>query len=146
MTSETLKFYGKRSPFSNFHLSPFSIDGEEWPTTEHYFQAMKFPDNPKYQQAIKEATTPAVAKRMGSSRSVPIRKDWDKVKDECMYKCCFAKFTQSKKMSDALLRTNDAELIENSRSDYYWGCGSNGKGKNKLGKILMRIRRDLKTS
>ena len=32
---------------SNYYKSPIEIDGKVWPTTEHYFQAMKFPTNPE---------------------------------------------------------------------------------------------------
>jgi len=32
------------------------------------------------------------------------------------------------------------ELIEQTSTDYYWGCGTNGTGKNMLGKILMQVR------
>jgi predicted NAD-dependent protein-ADP-ribosyltransferase YbiA (DUF1768 family) len=28
--------------FSNFAPFPIALDGERWPTTEHYFQSMKF--------------------------------------------------------------------------------------------------------
>ena len=33
---------------SNFYASPITVDGKVWPTTEHYFQAMKFPTNPAH--------------------------------------------------------------------------------------------------
>jgi len=39
-----------------------------------------------------------------------------------------------------LLSTGDAEIVENSPIDYYWGCGANGSGKNRLGIILMEVR------
>jgi predicted NAD-dependent protein-ADP-ribosyltransferase YbiA (DUF1768 family) len=39
-----------------------------------------------------------------------------------------------------LLSTGNATLIEDSPMDFYWGCGSDGTGKNMLGKILMEYR------
>jgi predicted NAD-dependent protein-ADP-ribosyltransferase YbiA (DUF1768 family) len=45
-----------------------------------------------------------------------------------------------KDIKGLLLATGDEELIENSKSDFYWGCGWNGTGLNKLGKILMAFR------
>ena len=44
-------FYKENKPnghFSNFYGSPIDIDGVVWPTTEHYFQAMKFPADPAH--------------------------------------------------------------------------------------------------
>jgi len=38
------------------------------------------------------------------------------------------------------------ELIEHTKKDSYWGDGGNGSGKNKLGKILMKVRYELKMS
>ena len=33
-------------------------------------------------------------------------------------------------------------LVENSKIDSYWGIGKKGTGKNKLGKLLMKIRKE----
>lgn len=61
-----------------------------------------------------------------------------------MYEICLAKFTQHEFLKEALLATGDSELIEgNTWRDYFWGV-CNGKGQNKLGKILMRIRAELR--
>ncbi|NES05091.1 MAG: NADAR family protein [Okeania sp. SIO2F4] len=40
--------------------------------------------------------------------------------------------------------TDNELIIENSPSDYYWGCGKDGTGKNKLGLILMAVRQTLR--
>jgi predicted NAD-dependent protein-ADP-ribosyltransferase YbiA (DUF1768 family) len=37
-------------------------------------------------------------------------------------------------------RHGGVELIMNAPSDYYWGCGADGSGKNMLGRILMEVR------
>jgi predicted NAD-dependent protein-ADP-ribosyltransferase YbiA (DUF1768 family) len=34
--------------------------------------------------------------------------------------------------------------VENAPGDYYWGIGKNGTGLNKLGKILVSVREQLK--
>jgi len=39
-----------------------------------------------------------------------------------------------------LLSTGEEEIVENSPIDYYWGCGADGSGKNRLGVILMEVR------
>jgi predicted NAD-dependent protein-ADP-ribosyltransferase YbiA (DUF1768 family) len=47
-------------------------------------------------------------------------------------------------MSKCLLETGDREIIENSPVDSYWGIGPDGRGENMVGKILMRLRKELK--
>ena len=61
-----------------------------------------------------------------------------------MYNICKAKFTQDEALKTNLLKTGDAILIEgNTWGDKIWGQ-VNGVGENNLGKILMRIREELK--
>jgi predicted NAD-dependent protein-ADP-ribosyltransferase YbiA (DUF1768 family) len=43
-----------------------------------------------------------------------------------------------------LLATGEAKLIEHTHRDSYWGDGGNGKGKNRLGILLMRLRASLR--
>lgn len=45
-----------------------------------------------------------------------------------------------------MLATGDEDIVENAPSDYYWGCGADGSGKNMLGKILMEVRNTLNES
>jgi ribA/ribD-fused uncharacterized protein len=42
-----------------------------------------------------------------------------------------------------LLATGDRPLVETSPFDAYWGCGRSGKGKNRLGQLLMQVRAKL---
>ena len=42
--------YGEFSNFARYHIE---IHDVIWYTTEHYFQAMKFPDDPEYQERIR---------------------------------------------------------------------------------------------
>lgn len=47
----TIWFYSESDDFgflSNFWAGDINIDGKIWPSTEHYFQAMKFPTEPKH--------------------------------------------------------------------------------------------------
>ena len=141
-----IKFYGRNDEygcFSNFAYSPFRLNGTTWPSVEHYFQAQKFPDT-EYEEAIRQAKSPAKAKTMGRSRKYRLRRDWESVKDGIMREAVLAKFTQHADLRAILLSTGDALLIENSPTDDYWGCGGHGGGKNKLGKILMSVRDQLR--
>lgn len=114
-----------------------------WPTSEHYFQAMKFLDT-EYQEKIRTAKTPAQAKRLGQTRDIPIRDDWEDEKVNIMYDACYAKFSANKILLKALISTGDKILIEHTEKDKVWGDGGiNGGGMNLLGKTLMKVRKDL---
>ena len=70
--------------------------------------------------------------------------NWDNLKDNVMYEVIKAKFTQHGELRVLLVETNDAIIIEHTENDNYWGDGGDGKGKNRLGKILMKVREELK--
>lgn len=77
---------------------------------------------------------------------VKLRPDWEDVKEQVMEDIVRAKFTQNQYLGDWLLNTGDAELIEgNNWGDTTWGVDiRTKKGKNLLGKILMKVRAELK--
>ena len=129
--------------FSNFSKHGVELDGKWWKTTEHYFQAQKFNDE-EYKEKIRNASDPKTAANLGRSRKVPIRKDWEEVKDDVMRRAVLKKFQTHPELKKLLLETKDEELVENAPGDYYWGCGADGSGKNMLGKILQDVRLELK--
>ncbi|WP_434047762.1 NADAR family protein [Sorangium cellulosum] len=129
--------------FSNFSRHPVTLKGKVWPTSEHYFQAQKFPDT-HHEEEIRNAPGPGEAARMGRQRSRPLRPDWEQVKDDIMREVVRAKFTQHEELKRALLDTGDAELVEHTTNDAYWADGGDGSGVNMLGKILMEIREELR--
>ena len=83
---------------------------------------------------------------MGRERTRPLRFDWEQVKDDIMQKAVLRKFETHADIREILLSTKDAEIVENSPIDYYWGCGANGSGKNRLGIILIEVREILRHS
>ena len=76
--------------------------------------------------------------------SHPLRPDWESVKNDIMHDAIRAKFTQNSDLKRKLLQTGNAELIEASPKDAYWGTGPNGDGLNMLGKILMTVRQEIR--
>ena len=69
-----------------------------------------------------------------------------------MKKALQAKFTQDQTLKTLLLETGDSEIIEASPRDSYWGAlalgsatGPDKNGLNKLGKLLMEIRMEIRT-
>ncbi len=131
--------------FSNFAHYGFELDGKWWMTSEHYFQAQKFCGT-EYEEIIRLLDSPMKAAEMGRNRELPLRKDWEQVKDDIMRKAVYAKFLQNSDIKNILLETGSEYIVEKTSNDYYWGCGVNGTGKNMLGIILMEIRDKLKCS
>ena len=144
---QTINFYGTRGEYgflSNFAPYPIVLKGKTWPTSEHYFQAQKFAGT-EHEEAIRRASSPMIAARMGRSRSRPLRPDWENVKDNIMQEAVYAKFSQHEELRDRLISTGEARLVEHTKRDRYWGDGGNGSGKNRLGKILMKVRAELRS-
>ncbi len=129
--------------FSNFSPHGVELDGLWWPTVEHFFQAQKFAGTP-HAEAILRAGSPKRAKELGQSRRQPLRSDWEAVKEEVMRRAVLRKFELHHGIRALLLSTGVEELVENAPSDYYWGCGRDGSGKNMLGRILMEVRETLR--
>lgn len=133
-------FRGQYFFLSNFYQVDVEYDGLTFKNNEAAFQAMKVLDRGK--RAEFTSCDPSFAKRKG--RRVRIRRDWEEVKDQLMYEICLSKFSQHEHLKEKLLKTGNAELIEgNNWGDTYWGV-CQGRGQNKLGKILMRVREELK--
>ena len=135
-------FDGKWAFLSNFYQNEIEHEGIVYPTNEHFFQAMKTLDNDERRQ-IANCLTPGQAKRMG--RRVALRSDWESVKEDVMFLGLCLKFADEQ-LADWLLETGDEELVEGTTwHDNEWGnCScpkcTNIEGKNKLGKLLMRVR------
>ena len=141
-----IEFYSTKDPygeFSNFAAFGFRIDGHWYHTSEHYFQAMKFLDE-AYQEKIRDTKSPMIAARLGRSRKVKIREDWEEVKVDVMRSAVRAKFAEHEDLQTLLLRTGEQPLIEAAGQDYFWGVGKDGSGQNWLGKILMEVRSELR--
>ena len=123
---------------SNFFAAPVAYQGLRFTNSEAAFQAAKCPSRMKEFCSL----DPSTAKRLG--RRVELRIDWEEAKFGVMYDICKAKFTQNPELGQKLLDTGDAELIEgNTWGDRIWGV-CQGSGQNNLGKILMRIRSELR--
>ena len=133
-------FEGEYAFLSNFYEHPISNGVITFPTNEHYFQAMKTLEDDE-RLAIARAATPGQAKRMG--RKVQLRSDWESIKLDVMETAVRIKFTDPE-LAAKLIATGDEELVEgNWWNDTFWGV-CNGVGENHLGKILMKVRADIK--
>lgn len=133
-------FLGPYRWLSNFHPAPVVLDGVTYPTVEHAFQAAKTLD-PLERRRMLLQPNPGKVKRLG--QRVRKRPDWKAVRLSVMFELLRQKFAHAP-LRQALLETGDAVLIEgNVWGDVYWGqCG--GVGQNHLGKLLMRVREEVR--
>lgn len=142
--SNEARFYSTKGIYgfcSNFFRASIFVDGQDWMTTEHYYQAQKMTEE-KYKELIRLAPNPKEAARLG--RLLPYRRDWDSCKYDVMLKAVTAKFVQHPDLLLKLQATKPLYLVEYTsdsvRPDAVWGNGKAGEGLNWLGKILMEIR------
>ena len=135
------RFRGQYGFLSNFWEVPVTYNGLTYGSNEAAFQAQKC-----MTEAEKIPFTdmrPSRAKKEG--RQVCLRPDWETVKIGIMEEIVRAKFTQNEDLKWRLIRTGDAELEEgNTWHDTCWGVDAKtGAGQNHLGKILMKVRKEL---
>jgi ribA/ribD-fused uncharacterized protein len=134
-------FHGVYRYLSNFWEHPVEFQGVIYPSNEHAFVAAKTTDQ-TIREVIREAKTPGQVKRMG--RNLVLRPDWENIKVMVMLDLCKTKFAPGTALASKLLATGDAFLIEgNTWGDRVWGT-VNGEGCNYLGKILMKVRAELR--
>lgn len=145
----TIYFYKVWEPygcFSNFSLHPIQLEGTYWQTVEHYYQAQKFlgTENQGLIQVIRDAPTPMEAAKLGRDRTLKLRPDWEQVKPQVMWQGVLTKFLTHTDIQAILLDTGEELIVEDSPTDYYWGCGQDKTGQNQLGKTLMNVRKEIR--
>lgn len=114
------------------------MNGVEYMSVEHAYMSQKT-DSKIWKDRIINAKTPNEAKQIG--RSVKLIPNWDSVKEYHMLNPLSYKFSLPN-LKCMLLDTGDAYLEEtNTWGDMYWGV-CNGVGKNRLGKMLMFLRKN----
>ena len=136
-----LGFAGSYRFLSNFYQSQLKspIDGLVYGSVEAAYQAAKT-DNLEIKKEFQSAM-PGEAKKYG--RTIAIRADWDDVKVDVMHQICREKFKNAR-LKEKLIATGDSHLEEtNIWGDFFWGV-CDGVGENNLGKILMKIREDIR--
>jgi ribA/ribD-fused uncharacterized protein len=141
-TGTTKTFSGDLDFLSNFYPAPVVVGGIRYGTSEAAYQAQKSLD-----EAVRTRFAeypPGKAKRKG--QQIAMRPDWYEVRLDVMDEVIRAKFTQNPELAAKLVATGTALLEEgNSWGDTFWGVDVHtGKGENNLGKILMKVREELR--
>lgn len=141
-------FKGRFGFLSNFSDAKVEIAGFVFQSVEHAYQAAKTNTAETYIRfSVVGGMTAAQSKKEG--RKLELVSDWETRKFEVMYELLVQKFSdKNPELKKALLDTVGEELREsNYWHDNIWGsctcdkCGD--QGENRLGMMLMKIRRDL---
>ncbi len=157
LTTETHVFF-LRGVFSNFTSTPMmQYKGHSFQTTEQAFmwaKAQLFGDKDSARLILAEKN-PAKAKELGRGVKGFNPTHWDINKEFLMYEVNLAKYSQFDDYKSVLLSTGEKRLVEVNGKDTIWGIGlyandprvldeKQWRGQNLLGKVLMRVREELK--
>ena len=146
------RFDGRYAFLSNFYPCKIEHEGIVYNSVEAFYVAMKCNSNQTidgvyytpvdFREMIAKIPSPGRVKRIG--QKIKIRADWDSKKLEFMTWAVNEKFKDTE-LKEMLLMTGDVEIVEgNYWHDVEWGqCSCDkckNKGKNLLGKLLMKLR------
>ena len=145
---------------SNWIPKDLSIDymGHKFNTSEQlfmYIKAKTFNDHEMAHEIATKGQDPRTAKNLGRKVKGYDEIHWSRKRIEAMYTAVYAKFSQYPELKKQLLDTGDKILVEGTPFDPIWGVKikwdddrildeKNWNGQNLLGKVLMRVREDLK--
>ncbi|OLT32016.1 hypothetical protein BJF79_36575 [Actinomadura sp. CNU-125] len=161
-TGARLKFlffwreHGPTGCLSQWHASPFTVDGVRYATAEHYMMAEKarlFGDE-RAAAAILAAPHPGRAKVLGGQVTGFDEAAWREHRLPIVVRGNAAKFAQHPDLRTFLAGTGERVLAEASPRDRIWGIGLTAddpraerpdawRGRNLLGQALMAVRSSL---
>lgn len=139
--------------FSNMSMEyPLEVNGVVFPSSEHFYQCMKYVDYPEAQREILGEKNPLLMKNKQKKHRGLIRKDWEDLKEIIMEVTVHLKLvTHWVKFGNLLVESGIKEIVEISKKDSFWGMvpqvtkPSVLVGENKLGMILSRFRELIRT-
>ncbi|PLX60042.1 NADAR family protein [Sedimenticola selenatireducens] len=152
MSQEPIRFYrANEKPygaFSNLYRREIKFEGEVFPTAEHAYQAGKARKESVRNWILAAPSPSLVAMAAHGLYYWDIAPGWSKTKFDRMKGVLLAKYTQHEDLRELLVSTAGRRLVETATVDNpvnrLWG-EVNGKGKNKLGELLMEVREALVT-
>ena len=153
--NNVIYFYNKTGSYyelTNFYqnrrqdgLHRVHYQNRSWTTAEHAFQGEKFNYSSQQAQAIREqianAANARAAFEIAQKNQHLARHDWPAIRDTVMLNVLRSKFSDAH-LSNVLKKTGNRYLVEDSPHESYWGCGANRQGQNRLGQLLMQVRRE----
>ena len=144
INNEIKGFFGDYRWLSNFHLCDVYYKDVKYSSSENAYQAAKLHN--RKDRIVLESLCPAGAKKYSKTYTKDmIRVDWVDVRLDIMREILISKFTLNEDLKGLLISTGDKYLEEtNNWRDIFWGV-CDDIGQNNLGKILMNIRKELRT-
>lgn len=130
-------------PLAAYSKHPFELDGLEWASAEHYYQATKFNESP-YKERIRLADHPKTATKLGEAWFKVKRNSWQAKRKVMMTRAVYTKCRTHSDAASALLATGDKPIVDVSQFDYFWGVGRDGRGENAFGEVLEAVRQKLR--
>jgi len=141
---------------SQWYDSSFTENSTTYKTAEHYMMAKKaelFGDFKSLEKILK-APHPMQAKELGREITGFKEELWNKHKFDIVFQGNLLKFSQNQELKEFLINTKQRVLVEASPKDKIWGIGlsqrniylenpTKWQGKNLLGFVLMRVRKEL---
>lgn len=137
-------------PLSNFSAFTLIWRDLRFDTSEAAYHWEKFPgeddESRLVRGSIQCAPSAHEAYRIAFGSRALRRPDWDDVKVDVMREILRAKVAQHEYVRRKLLATGERELVEDSWRDDFWGWGPNRDGQNRLGRLWMEIRAELRSA
>ena len=145
---EVIGFYPREFyPFDNFSSFKVEWNGYLFSSVEEAYQAASFMgSDEELVEKIKKSHSADEAQRIAYANRDKRREDWDDVKISIMEELLRLKIEQNSYVKKKLLQTGDYMIVEDSPKDDFWGWGPNRNGQNNLGKLWMKLRRELKNN
>ena len=145
---EVIGFYPREFyPFDNFSSFKVEWNGYLFASVEEAYQAASFMgSDEELVEKIKKSHSADEAQRIAYANRDKRREDWDDVKISIMEELLRLKIKQNPYVKKKLLQTEDYMIVEDSPKDDFWGWGPNRNGQNNLGKLWMKLRKELKNN
>jgi len=144
-----IEFYRANDPehgfLSNLYKKPIIFENREFSCGEYAYQFGKYRDEDTKEWAMQCPKPHLLAILSHNLLGWDIVPHWKDIKVPRMKAVLKVKF-QDPELREKLLATGDSRLVENSKIDSFWGKGKSGKGKNMLGKLLMKVREEINKS
>lgn len=143
--NEVIGFYPREFYcLDNFSSFKVEYDGYLYSSCEEAYQALGFIESaPEIAEKIKNSHSAHEAQKIAYENKLNRREDWDQIKLDVMEDLLRAKIEQNPYVEKKLLETKDYQIVEDSPKDDFWGWGPNRDGQNNLGKLWMKIRKEL---
>ena len=131
-------------PLDNFSAHAVRIWGKRFLTSEHAYQWKKISgSHPEIAEEIFNADSSDIVKNISMLHNNKVVPSWHEKKVQIMEEILRKKAEQHEDVREVLAKSGTRKIIENSPVDAFWGVGADGKGKNTIGKLWMKIRDEL---